>query len=74
MEVNQHFVKTFALIHILYKRRQQNCNEIHRQPSPYIKKIGMTCAKNWTYRMPEIQRNGSESTFPLNFGTLSYSM
>ena len=30
--------------------------------------FGMTFAKKWTYRAPEIHRNGNESTFWRNIG------
>ena len=30
--------------------------------------FGMTFAKKWTYRAPEIRRNGNESTFRQNIG------
>lgn len=30
--------------------------------------FGMTFAKKWTYRAPEIHRNGNESTFRRNIG------
>ena len=30
--------------------------------------FGMTFAKKWTYRAPEIHRNGNESTFGCNIG------
>ena len=30
--------------------------------------FGMTFAKNWTYRAPEICRHGNESTFRQNIG------
>ena len=30
--------------------------------------FGMTFAKKWTYRAPEIHRNGNESTFQRNIG------
>ena len=30
--------------------------------------FGMTFAKNWTHRAPEICRNGNESTFRQNIG------
>ena len=34
----------------------------------FTENFGMTFAKKWTYRAPEIHRNGNESTFRRNIG------
>ena len=34
----------------------------------FTENFGMTFAKKWTYRAPEIHRNGNESTFRCNIG------
>ena len=34
----------------------------------FTENFGMTFAKKWTYRVPEIHRNGNESTFRRNIG------
>ena len=39
----------------------------------FTENFGMTFAKKWTYRAPEIHRNRNESTFRRNIGIGSFS-
>ena len=67
--IKSNLMPEHCLILVPVNPRHSICPTFLAQVMPKsTENFGMTFAKNWTYRAPEICRNGNESTFRQNIG------